>query len=73
MEEYIVSYANTIIINAIFLNDRKYRFIYKQNHNKCLMTYIYIYIYITETFDFLLISPKLATSLLLFLNKIIFV
>ena len=35
MEEYIVSYENTIII-IFFLNDRKYSFIYKQNHNKCL-------------------------------------
>ena len=34
---------------------------------------IYIYIYITETFDFLLISLEPATSLLSFLNKIIFV
>ena len=33
----IVSYANTIIISAFFLNDRKYSFIYKQNHNKCIM------------------------------------
>ena len=31
-----------------FLNDRKYRFIYKQNHNKCLMLLTYIYIYIYE-------------------------
>ena len=28
--------------------------------------YIYIYIYITETFDFLLTSPELTTSLLLY-------
>ena len=37
------------------------------------ISYIYIYIYITETFDFLLISLEPATSLLSFLNKIIFV